>query len=322
MTRPYDKPNTADAAPDRLLERYREANALDDARPAHQLRDAVLARAREQSTLATQSIASSERKTAAANDRTWTLRALGTLAALGLVGLLVLHFDQGTPEEREIAFGTPSTPSAPSPAHTPAPANEGMTTAPEAAEAPAKARDTERAADATSPAKRRAPAAPRESGSATPPTPDNPVAAPPPAAAPAPRLEPQAPEANAHLSPPASLAERSRAAAPSIARQAPATASAEAPQAAPEALPVPALLRAAQSGDLAMAREAIARGDDLNAADVHGRTALMAAAARGDLAMVRLLLDAGADTTRTDQNGLTASDLARQAGHDQVLDLL
>ena len=107
-----------------------------------------------------------------------------------------------------------------------------------------------------------------------------------------------------------------------MARQAPRTASAEAPQAAAEALPVPALLRAAQTGDLAMAREAIARGDDLNAADVNGRTALMAAAARGDLAMVRLLLDAGADTTRTDRNGLTAADLARQAGHNQVLDLL
>lgn len=320
MTRPTDDPTTTDAASDRLLQRYREANALDDARPAHQLRDAVLARAREQSTLGTQTITPSQRNTAAANDRTWTLRALGSLAALGLVGLLVLQFDQGTPDEREVAFGPPPLPSAPSVVQTPAP--EGMTTAPDAAEAPAMARGSDSRTDAASAPKRPAPAASQKSESAPSSTADNQVAAPPPVPAPAPKLEQQAPEANADLSPPASLAERSRAAAPSMARQAPPTASAEAPQAAAEALPVPALLRAAQAGDLAMAREAIARGDDFNATDVNGRTALMAAAARGDLAMVRLLLDAGADTTRTDRNGLTAADLARQAGHDQVLDLL
>ncbi|PKO64207.1 MAG: hypothetical protein CVU22_25290 [Betaproteobacteria bacterium HGW-Betaproteobacteria-16] len=320
MTRPTDDPTTTDAASDRLLQRYREANAMDDARPAPRLRDAVLARAREQSTKGTLPIPPQQQRTEAANDRTWTLRALGTLAALGLVGLLVLQFDQGTPDEREVAFGPPPLPSAPSVVQTPT--LEDMTTAPEAAEAPAMARDSDHGAEAASAPKRPAPAAPQKSESARPMAPDNQVAAPPPVAAPAPRLERQAPEANADLSPPASLAERSRAAAPSMARQAPPTASAEAPQAAPEALPVPALLRAAQTGDLAMAREAVARGDDLNAADVNGRTALMAAAARGDLAMVRLLLDAGADATRTDRNGLTAADLARQAGHDQVLDLL
>ena len=306
MTRPTNDPTTTDAASDRLLQRYREANAMDDARPAPRLREAVLARAREQSTESTLPIPPQQR-TEAANDRTWTLRALGTLAALGLVGLLVLQFDQGTPDEREAAFGPPPLPSAPSVVQTPAP--EGMTTAPEAAEA------------ASAP-KRPAPTAPQKSESAPPPAPDNHVTAPPPVAAPAPRLDRQAPESNADLSPPASLAERSRAAAPSMARQAPPTASVEAPQAAAEALPVPALLRAAQTGDLAIAREAVARGDDLNAADVNGRTALMAAAARGDLAMVRLLVDTGADATRTDRNGLTAADLARQAGHDQVLDLL
>ncbi|MDR7153077.1 hypothetical protein J2W49_005057 [Hydrogenophaga palleronii] len=322
MTRATNDPTTTDAASDRLLQRYLEANALDDARPAPRLRDAVLARAREQSTKSTPHLSSPLRRTAAANDRTWTLRALGTLAALGLVGLLVLQFDQGTPDEREAAFGPPPLPSAPSVAQTPAPATEGIGMAPEAAEAPAMARGSDHDAETAAAPKRPAPAAPQKSESAPPRTSDNPVAAPPPVAAPAPRLEPQAPGANADLSPPASLAERSRAAAPSMARQAPRTASAEAPQAAPEALPAPALLRAAQTGDLAMAREAIARGDDLNAADVSGRTALMAAAARGDLAMVRLLLDAGADATPTDRHGLSAADLARQAGHDQVLDLL
>lgn len=320
MTRPTDDPTTTDAASDRLLQRYREANAMDEARPAPRVRDTVLARAREQSTKGTLPIPPQQQRTDAANDRTWTLRALGTLAALGLVGLLVLQFDQGTPDEREVAFGPPPLPSVPGVALTPA--TEGIGKAPEAGEDPAMTRGSDQGEEAAAAPKRPAPAASQKSEPARPPAPDKQVAAPPPVAAPAPRLERQAPETNADLSPPASLADRSRAAAPSMARQAPPTASAEAPQAAAEASPVPALLRAAQTGDLAMAREAVARGDDLNAADMNGRTALMAAAARGDLAMVRLLLDAGADATRTDRNGLTAADLAQQAGHDQVLDLL
>ncbi|HEX5738888.1 MAG TPA: hypothetical protein VFY22_10280 [Hydrogenophaga sp.] len=111
MTRSTDDPNTADTAPDRLLQRYREANALDEARPSAGLRDAVLAQARAQLAKGPTHPPIQPHRLTAANDRTWTLRALGTLAVLGLVGLLVLQFDQGTPDEREVAFGAQCQPS-------------------------------------------------------------------------------------------------------------------------------------------------------------------------------------------------------------------
>ena len=90
---------------DRLLQRYQEANTLDTARPDPALRERVLAQARAQAALNAQAPAI-PRIGKAANDSVWTLRALGSLAVLGLVGLLALQFDRGTPEEREAAFGT------------------------------------------------------------------------------------------------------------------------------------------------------------------------------------------------------------------------
>ncbi len=324
MTPPKDEPNTADTAPDRLLQRYREANALDEERPAPGLRDAVLAQARAQANQNTHHITFGQRPATAANDRTWTLRALGTLAVLGLVGLLVLQFDQGTSEEREIAFGAPPSPSAPSAARAPAPADIASAPAPAAPPLVPRARAPETSTESAP--TRPAPVVPQRAESAVNPTPDLNEAVPAPIKAPSDQLESRTPEPSADRSTTDAAAARSRAAPAPMTSQQPPASSAEAArpasQAAPESLPLPALLRAAQAGDLATAREAIARGDDLNATNADGRTALMTAATRGDLALVRLLLDAGAETTRTDANGLTAADLARQGGHDQVLELL
>ena len=89
---------------DPLLQRYHEANALDPARPDPALRERVLAQAREQAALNARAPAVPPRPEAA-NDRIWTLRALGSLAVLGLVGLLALQFDRSPPEEREVALG-------------------------------------------------------------------------------------------------------------------------------------------------------------------------------------------------------------------------
>lgn len=324
MTPPNDHPNTADTAPDQLLERYREANALDGERPAPGVRDAVLAQARAQSKQNTHRITFGQRPATAANDRTWTLRALGTLAALGLVGLLVLQFDQGTSDEREIAFGAPPSPSVPGAARAPAPAD--IDSAPAAAEPPPVPRTPAPETRTEAAPMRPAPVGPQRSESAVKPSPALNEAAQAPIEAPADRLEGRASESSADRSAPDAAAARSRASPAPMTAQPRPTPSAEAArpalQATPESLPLPTLLRAAQAGDLAIAREAIARGDDLNATTADGRTALMTAAARGDLAMVRLLLDAGADTTLTDRSGLTAGDLARQAGQVQVLDLL
>ncbi len=91
MNRDHLPPTPDDA----LLQRYREANELDTARPGAALRENVLAHAR--------AVAASRLETPppnarpAANDSAWTWRALGSLAVIGLVGLLVLQFDRGTP---------------------------------------------------------------------------------------------------------------------------------------------------------------------------------------------------------------------------------
>ncbi len=44
----------------------------------------------------------------AANQSRWKISALASLALAGLTGLLVLQFDRGTDEEKDLAFGQPS----------------------------------------------------------------------------------------------------------------------------------------------------------------------------------------------------------------------
>lgn len=102
---------------DPILQRYREANELDHARPAPSVRENVLARARSMEK-APPGVA----RPAAANDAAWRWRAIGGLAVLGLATLVVLQFDRDAPEERG-ARPRPAesmTPS-PAPAHAPAP---------------------------------------------------------------------------------------------------------------------------------------------------------------------------------------------------------
>jgi ankyrin repeat protein len=66
------------------------------------------------------------------------------------------------------------------------------------------------------------------------------------------------------------------------------------------------LMAALDRGDAAKARELIAAGANVNAADQHGWTALMRAAAGGDTATVRALLAAGADANARNKEGETA----------------
>jgi hypothetical protein len=132
-------PPSRDGSPDPLLLRYAEANALDDARPGPALRENVLAHARTQAAVhAKAGVANAapplvNRQQSAANDSAWKWRALGSVAVLGLVGLLVLQFDRGTPEDRELALGrsSPSTSQAPvTQAPTPQPADSSPAPAP------------------------------------------------------------------------------------------------------------------------------------------------------------------------------------------------
>ena len=95
---------------DELVARYREASAADPQRPAQRVRAAVRQHAQmvqagqeARVDLAHQSFPSSP----AANQPRWKLSALGSVAVLGLAGLLVLQFEHGTPEQKEVALGVP-----------------------------------------------------------------------------------------------------------------------------------------------------------------------------------------------------------------------
>lgn len=330
---------TDDSGEDRLLRRYHEANALDDARPGPALREAVLNHARSVAA-ARKDGASSKGRAPAGNDPSWTLRALGSLAVLGLVGLLMLQFDRGSPEEREAAFGGPSAPLA-SPPPT-ASERGGLPTTGAIADGSSTA-DTPRPAAPAAPAKPVPTPSPQKSADqealATAPEPPlEPAVRPvPPMAEPAPAAmasdnatrqtaeTPAAPAAMARATPGEPGAGRNAAPthdsgpdhqASRLRREAPASDHAGA---APSLTP---LLAATLQGDAEAVRRLLTAGADANARDDKGRTALMLAARRGDAALIRLLLDAGADAQRRDSEGLSAADHATQSGQTAVLPLL
>lgn len=317
---------------DPLLQRYHEANAHDGARPAERLRAAVLERARQQPH-AHPAVHPMPSMPPAANDSRWAWRALGGVATLGLVALLFLEFERSAPEQRDRALGARS----PTPSGVPA------------AEGPASSAGAVQQNESL-----RAPAAPA-------PIPSLEQSAPPSAAAETSDDLPR-PAAEAPAQPPAPApaltrplwpqrAEEALEAAPPSPRSAPSTKPPSEPPSAPTtgavgdagvgagapqrqrvetspaqeplaAEPLAALLRATAAGNVAEVRDAIARGDNLEASDAQGRTALMIAAQRGNVALVRLLRAAGADASRTDADGRTAADLARLGGHGEVLEAL
>lgn len=344
MNRDHLPPTPDDA----LLKRYREANELDAARPGPALRENVLAHAR--------AVAASRLETPppnarpAANDSAWTWRALGSLAVIGLVGLLVLQFDRGTPEEQELAMGagsarpaaeiaaTQAAPTAPAgtaesataPAPPPQPEPQQQKQAPEAQtrfmkRPPAPVAPAPEAADrmaGAEPAQEAERAAPAASAEVAPP-PQAPAAA----VAPAPASKAMAPQA------PAPMPRAATAPAPASADSAtPAGASRNAAEgvlrerreittARPAAPPSP-LFAAIASGNVEAVQQQLAEGADPNAPDATGRTPLIAAVRTGNEAVVRQLLAAGADRTLRDRDGLSAADHAEQSGHPGLLPLL
>jgi hypothetical protein len=343
---------------DLLLQRYAEANALDEARPGPGLREAVLAHARAQAAAHAQANPSFAEVTpqaassrTAANDSAWKLRALGSLAVLGLAGLLVLQFDRGRPDERELALGQPSASTAPAP------------------QAPARAETPPLAAPAlaTAPSPSLPEGPPDPPVAAGKPTPNHPPAAPPgpadegsdklprsasvasketlpaPSAFPAAPVAPAAPRAAANdtadtpVAPPETLASRS---APVQMEHAPASPSSDALPAesySGNADQAPARLQAKRArppAAAAMERSRPATGS--KAAQASGAlaerrsevpapgpdAALLGAAARGSLQGTVDALAQGADINARQPDGRTALMLAAGRGDVAVIRLL
>ena len=79
---------------------------------------------------------------------------------------------------------------------------------------------------------------------------------------------------------------------------------------------------AAANRDRDCSRLLLDAGADVNARQADGFTPLMEAAQVGDAELAKMYLDAGADPSIRRDDGTTSESLARDGGHDAVLELL
>ena len=290
---------------DELTQRYLEASAQDARRPASRVRKAVRAHAENviASTL-DDAARPPDTRAPAANQSHWKISLLASIALAGITGLLLLQFDRGTPEEKELVFGRQdASPAPPLPESPPAKIEPGAKETSPAAPARA-ARKTSAASPATpkpAPAQapaRRADAAPagESSGSLAP------------AAVPTLRAAPAA-------------AARGPAAQQNDNNLAPAAPQARAKAAASRDLDV-AVREAARTGNTAQLERLVAQGAPVNAPDEAGRTALMLAVMNNHAATVQRLLALGANAAVRDREGFTALQHARRLGLDGIAALL
>ena len=83
------------------------------------------------------------------------------------------------------------------------------------------------------------------------------------------------------------------------------------------------LLRtAASAGDAAAAAVLLDAGAEIDAVGEYGRTPLMLAGLRANVQTLRLLIERGADASATDDRGRDAAELADEAGHSEVAEIL
>jgi cytoskeletal protein RodZ len=133
-------PNSSRIKPDELLERYSQAktqlpDGLPDS-PSAATRERIMQAARENSAsntinsialkpYSTPASGSESLKNEASNDSFWNIKAVASLAVMGLSALLWWQFEHGTPAEQEAAKSAlPTSASAPAPTSAPAPATE------------------------------------------------------------------------------------------------------------------------------------------------------------------------------------------------------
>lgn len=332
-------PSPEDQRPnDPVLQRYREANAHDPARPSHALRDRVLAHARAMARESKAPEGGSHPQ--ATNDSTWNLRALGSLAVLGLVGLLMLQFDRGTPEEQTSARGPSTQRSAE--ASNEAQSKPGLETAPAPVDPPAPTPQIHGSGAAEG--ERQAIQQPARPTSAP--------ASGPGAKAPRARVETGSMQADAgraashddgsavwSQAPVRRAQNPYLAEAPAVHRASPNTPSAGAEAVAPssgagsvlkdgsaapsQATPSSTALHVASiKGDPEAVVRLLEGGLPVDTRDSAGRTALMLAAQGPSRAVIEQLLKGGASRQVRDHVGLNAADHARRADRPEWVPLL
>jgi Ankyrin repeats (many copies) len=330
------------AASDALLARYHAAQAALDAPeasgPSAQTRTTILNYAAE---LATNSVAApaikqgsnslKDTEKPAANDSQWKIRALATVAMFGLTSLLLLQWDRGTPQEKEVAFSTApppvaarsesaaapapaAAPVAPGPAKTEMPVDAAVTSKDAAKSKPAQLPDRQNTAPRPAVPVRDDKTSAPEAASSKPPNEQGAMAQAiaPPAAVPAPVLgaAPAPAEPAMRAAPAAKAAEHG--AAQSVRRE-------DAPNAASP--PNAALFAAIRSGDAAAVQQALANGADKNA-KMSGTPAITLCVQSGKLDLVQLLAAAGADVNAPDAQGTTPLAHARARGFDAIANAL
>ena len=341
--------------PDELVLRYRQASAQDASRPAESVREAVRAHARAVVAAHRQDPAApAARRDVAANQSHWKMSALASVALVGLTGLLLLQFDRGTPQEKELVQGSAVVGTLPAP-----PATPPATPFPAAVDKSQGAVPADRAPEPESglrvnpsrgsmrrqsdpPGAIRAPAAHDEPVQ---PMPSSPGAGAPPAPAVANEAVPAAPAAKlagrvAAPVLPSVRVEADDAAVPAPAPPARALPGARGTMAQEqsgasaqparrqrdgarmEPDPTVTLSDIARAGDASQLAQLIARGAALDGADEAGQTPLMLAVINSHAEMVRRLLAAGANPLLQDRDHLTALAHARRLGLDVIASML
>ncbi len=383
MNRP-NAPLPRREATDELVRRYHEASAQDPARPSPALREAVLAQARAAAARSAPTAGdaeSSPEKTPewianndhltlgsgqkssnnpnqarnsgrrAANDASWRLRAVASVAVLGLATLLFLQFERGTPDERELTSGGPAlappalpsrpgkaesadTASAPAPLPEPAPTSVRRNTptpnGPGAAE-PQRARAVQAAPAApASPGKSAVPATlPGESGNVVAGVSkdagsiaDRAAPSATAGAGPTNRALKAAPPATAPIAEPAAAAAPAPATPPTASLGAAAPAPSTAPARTLDASPAESRARLVPMPAAAQERAVTTGTAGPATTALPASQRLLTAALSGSLEAARQALKEGAAVNATDPAGQTALMLAARRGDEAVVRLL
>jgi hypothetical protein len=277
---------------DDIDDQYRHASAQDPSQPSESTRRSILARAAELAAQRTggNGQVSPDFRRPAANQPSWRLALVGTLAAAGLAGLLM------TP-----LFLPPQAPTS---------TKSRATVAGKAASE--NAAESERATSAAPPAPNAFPAPAAKRVLTTPAAPRNTV----PQEAFSARQESAAPPASAGA-PIESPAPASRS---TVAQERLSSGGAGLSNALVQGSAAPrwggavfgsglspgaALQQAADAGDISRLQALLATPIDVNVRDAHGRTALMLATMRGQASAVDILLAHGADANAADADGVT-----------------